>query len=45
MDNEGVVPYFDGSDLYVSITVNDIEFILEDEWTDGPPLVEVAQLN
>lgn len=45
MDNEGVVPYFDGSDLYVSITVNDIEFILEDEWTDGPPLVEGSPIK
>ncbi|MGU3471895.1 hypothetical protein ACLBWT_12175 [Paenibacillus sp. D51F] len=39
-DGYEVNPYFDGTDLYVTITAAGIEFAREDEWADGPPLRE-----
>lgn len=33
-------PYFDGTDLYVAISSNGIQFTNEDEWSDGPPIME-----
>ncbi|WP_372814287.1 hypothetical protein [Paenibacillus sp.] len=35
-----VNPYFDGTDLYVTISAAEIRFAREDEWADGPPLRE-----
>ncbi|WP_339192782.1 hypothetical protein [Paenibacillus sp. FSL W8-1287] len=35
-----VNPYFDGTDLYVTITEAEIRFAQEDVWADGPPLRE-----
>lgn len=39
-DGSEVNPYFDGTDLYVTITAAEISFAREDEWADGPPLRE-----
>lgn len=39
-DGSEVNPYFDGTDLYVTIAVDEIRFAREDEWADGPPLRE-----
>ncbi|MEK3761325.1 hypothetical protein MKZ07_23215 [Paenibacillus sp. FSL P4-0338] len=45
LEDEGVNPYFDGTDLYVSITPTDIYFEREDEWADGPPIMEGSPIE
>ncbi|MFC5703055.1 hypothetical protein ACFPVX_17335 [Cohnella faecalis] len=39
-EGESVTPYFDGTDLYVTICSNSIQFTNEDEWSEGPPIME-----
>jgi hypothetical protein len=39
-DGEGVNPYFDGTDLFVAMNPNEVRFIREDGWTEGPPIME-----
>ncbi|MGX4583039.1 hypothetical protein [Paenibacillus chitinolyticus] len=39
-EGESVNPYFDGNDLFVTINGTEIKFIFEQEWADGPPIME-----
>ncbi|RAV19461.1 hypothetical protein [Paenibacillus contaminans] len=34
-DSSGMNPYFDGTDLYITITPEDIRFIEEEVWAKG----------
>ncbi|MNW40616.1 hypothetical protein D3C74_177320 [compost metagenome] len=35
-----VNPYYDGTDLFVTMDEDSIQFTLEEEWADGPPAIE-----
>lgn len=35
-----LIPYFDGTELYIEIGPSNIQFAREDEWADGPPIME-----
>lgn len=39
-ESDKVCPYFDGTDLAVDVGSEDIRFAAEDEWADGPPIME-----
>lgn len=40
-----ITPYFDGTDLYVAIRSNGIQFVNENEWSDGPPIMEGSPIE
>ncbi|MNV42455.1 hypothetical protein D3C71_1341280 [compost metagenome] len=44
---EGVTvnPYYDGTDLFVTIGEDSIEFTLEKEWADGSPAIEGSPIE
>jgi hypothetical protein len=44
-DEEMVNTYFDGTDMYVKMEPNDIAFAREEEWADGPPLVQGSPIE
>lgn len=44
-DNSGITPYFDGTDLFVAVTPEDIRFTREEEWADGPPICEGSPIE
>ncbi|CAG7649670.1 hypothetical protein PAESOLCIP111_05919 [Paenibacillus solanacearum] len=37
---DSVIPFFDGTDMYVGISPSSIKFAREHEWADGPPIME-----
>lgn len=39
-EGNSVIPYFDGTDMYVEIDPHSIQFAREHEWADGPPITE-----
>ncbi|WP_404303119.1 hypothetical protein [Paenibacillus sp. DP01] len=39
-EGDTVNPYYDGTDLFVMIGEDSIQFTLEKEWADGPPAIE-----
>ncbi|CAM4221061.1 hypothetical protein L1N85_16130 [Paenibacillus alkaliterrae] len=39
-ESDTVCPYFDGTELSVDVSPEDIRFADEDEWADGPPIME-----
>ncbi|WP_339279095.1 hypothetical protein NYE40_23895 [Paenibacillus sp. FSL W8-1187] len=39
-EGDEITPYFDGTDVFVVVDGDDISFTREEEWADGPPLVE-----
>lgn len=39
-EGDGINPYYDDIDLFVIEDGDDISFTREEEWADGPPLVE-----
>lgn len=39
-EDHSVNPYFDGTDLYIMMTPTEIQFTQEDEWADGPPIMQ-----
>lgn len=44
-EGDKVNPYFDGTDLFVSIGDDSIKFILEKNWADGPPAMEGSPIE
>lgn len=44
-DSSGVNPYFDGTDLFVTVTPEDIRFTREEEWAEGPPICEGSPIE
>ncbi|QOS81917.1 hypothetical protein JNUCC31_14345 [Paenibacillus sp. JNUCC31] len=38
-------PYYDGTDLFVLMGENNIQFTLEKEWTDGHPTIEGSPIE
>lgn len=39
-EGDSIIPYFDGTDMYVEIGLDTIQFAREHEWADGPPIME-----
>jgi hypothetical protein len=39
-EGDGINPYYDGTDVFMVVDGDDISFTREEEWADGPPLVE-----
>lgn len=44
-EGDTVNPYYDGTDLFVTIGEDSIEFTLEKEWADGPPAIEGSPIE
>lgn len=44
-EGDTVNPYYDGTDLFVTISESSIEFTLEKEWVDGPPAIEGSPIE
>lgn len=44
-EGESINPYFDGTDLYAAISANEIQFTNEDEWSEGPPIMEGSPIE
>jgi hypothetical protein len=44
-EGDTVNPYYDGTDLFVTMRENDIKFTLEKSWADGPPAVEGSPIE
>ncbi|MNW32866.1 hypothetical protein D3C74_98160 [compost metagenome] len=45
-EGETVNPYYDGTDLFVTMDDKDnIQFTLEKEWADGPPAIEGSPIE
>ncbi|MBU5353185.1 hypothetical protein KQI74_12875 [Paenibacillus barcinonensis] len=40
-----VNPYYDGTDLFVTIGEDNIQFALEKDWADGPPAIEGSPIE
>ncbi|PWW37886.1 MULTISPECIES: hypothetical protein [Paenibacillus] len=40
-----VNPYYDGTDLFVTIGEDNIQFTLEKDWVDGPPTIEGSPIE
>ncbi|MGG2197542.1 hypothetical protein [Paenibacillus validus] len=38
-EGDSVIPYFDGTEMYVEIGPSTIQFTREYEWADGPPIM------
>jgi hypothetical protein len=39
-NGNSVIPYFDGTEMYIEVSPHSIQFAREHEWADGPPLME-----
>lgn len=44
-EGDTVNPYYDGTDLFVTMDENSIQFCLEKDWADGPPAVEGSPIE
>ena len=44
-EGETVNSYYDGTDLFVTMDDNGIQFTLEKDWADGPPAVEGSPIE
>ena len=44
-EDDTINPYFDGTDLFVAIKANGIRFANEDEWADGPLIMEGSPIE
>lgn len=44
-EGDTVNPYYDGTDLYVTMGEDRIQFALEEKWADGPPAVEGSPIE
>ncbi|MBJ6360918.1 hypothetical protein ACFOQM_06340 [Paenibacillus sp. GCM10012307] len=44
-EGDTVNPYYDGTDLFVIMDEDSIQFTLEEEWADGPPAVEGSPIE
>lgn len=45
LDSSDINPYFDGTDLFISLTQEGNQFVNEDEWADGPPIMEGSPIE
>ncbi|WP_340015111.1 hypothetical protein [Paenibacillus sp. FSL K6-1318] len=44
-EGETVNPYYDGADLFVTIRENNIQFVLERDWSDGTPAIKGSPIE
>ncbi|WP_458124729.1 hypothetical protein [Paenibacillus sp. Z3-2] len=44
-EEDTVNPYYDGTDLFVTIGEDNIQFALEKDWADGPPAIEGSPIE
>ncbi|AIQ38565.1 hypothetical protein R50345_30500 [Paenibacillus sp. FSL R5-0345] len=44
-EDQSINPYFDGTDMYVLLTPTEIQFAREEEWADGPPIMEGSPIE
>lgn len=44
-ENQSINPYFDGTDMYILMTPTEIQFAREEEWADGPPIMEGSPIE
>lgn len=44
-EGDTVNPYYDGTDLFVTMDEDSIQFALEEEWADGPPAIEGSPIE
>lgn len=44
-EGDTVNPYYDGTDLFVTIEEDNIQFALERDWADGPPAIEGSPIE
>jgi hypothetical protein len=44
-EEDTVNPYYDGTDLFVTIGEDNIEFALEKDWANGPPAIEGSPIE
>ncbi|MGW7163309.1 hypothetical protein [Paenibacillus taichungensis] len=40
-----VNPYYDGTDLFITMDEDNIQFTLEKDWADGPPIIEGSPIE
>lgn len=45
LDRDGINPYFDGTELFVQATPEGFQFVKEEVWADGPPLMEGSPIE
>jgi hypothetical protein len=44
-EGDTINPYYDGTDLFVTMDEDDIRFTLEKDWADGPPAIEGSPIE
>ncbi|MEC0371128.1 hypothetical protein [Paenibacillus chibensis] len=44
-EGDTVNPYYDGTDLFITIGEDSIEFTQEKDWADGPPAIEGSPIE
>ncbi|MEK5182716.1 hypothetical protein [Paenibacillus odorifer] len=44
-EDQSINPYFDGTDMYVLLNPTEIQFTREEEWADGPPIMEGSPIE
>lgn len=44
-EGDTVSPYYDGTDLFVTLGEDSIQFTLEKDWADGPPAIEGSPIE
>ncbi|ASA24929.1 hypothetical protein [Paenibacillus donghaensis] len=44
-EDQSINPYFDGTDMYILMTPTGIQFAREEEWADGPPIMEGSPIE
>ncbi|WP_211748753.1 hypothetical protein [Paenibacillus sp. Marseille-Q4541] len=44
-EGDTVNPYYDGTDLFVTMDEDSIQFTLEKDWADGPPAIEGSPIE
>ncbi len=44
-EDRSINPYFDGTDMYILLTPTEIKFTREDDWADGPPIMEGSPIE
>lgn len=44
-EGDTVNPYYDGTDLFVTMGEGRIQFTLEKDWADGPPAIEGSPIE
>ncbi|ASS67593.1 MULTISPECIES: hypothetical protein [unclassified Paenibacillus] len=44
-EGDTVNPYYDGTDLFVTMGEDSIQFTLEKDWADGPPAIEGSPIE